>query len=296
MAFLGPSLVRRTAGHIGPDVMIDAVTTYRDFTAHQSHLGRLRGLARDGLILTLSLGKSIGRSSGWIRFPYYHHVFDDERAGFARQLNYLRQFGDFISLSDAVAMLEAGDFIDGRYFCITFDDGFKNNLTNAVPILLDTEAPTTFFLTTDYIGSNVETDRDRLLDFFGHRQLLMEFLNWDDCRAMISAGMEIGSHTVHHAKLSTLEESEVLMELAASKDKVEAELGRPCDHFCSPFGIPVRDFKPGRDPQLARAAGYRSMLTTERGAMLSGGDPYWIRRDHMLANWGLHQLRYFLSR
>jgi len=269
---------------------------YSDFIAHHSARQRLRNRLRDGAVFARSLGQGIGRTRGWIRFPYYHHVFDDERVGFAGQLDYLKQFGDFISLGNAVEMIEAGGAIDGRYFCITFDDGFKNNLTNAAPILVENDVPATFFLTTDYIGSSVETDRERLLGFLDHGQALMEFLDWDDCRKMVAAGMEIGSHTVHHARLSNMNEPEAREELAGSKTAIETNLGQPCEHFCAPFGIPVRDFKPERDPRLARAAGYRSMLTTERGPMRQGGDPYLIRRDHVLASWGVYQLRYFLSR
>jgi len=276
--------------------LITPIRLYSDFIAHHPTRQRLRNRVRDAVVYTQSLGRSIDRTSGWIRFLYYHHVFDDERAGFTRQLDYLKRFGDFISLSDAVEMLAAGGPIDGSYFCITFDDGFKNNLTNAVPLLIDKGAAAAFFLTTDYIGSNVETDRQHLLNFFNHGRTLMEFLDWNDCREMIAAGMEVGSHTVHHARLSKLEESEVREELAASKDVIETNLDKPCEHFCAPFGIPAHDFKPERDPGLARVAGYRSMLTTERGPMRQGDDPYRIRRDHMLANWGVDQLRYFLSR
>lgn len=269
---------------------------YRDFAGHQSLVSRIRAIARDGSILALSAGRSIARSSGWIRFPYYHHVFDDERDGFSRQLTYLNNFGDFISLDDAVAMLESGDDIKGRYFCITFDDGFRNWLTNAMPILLDHGAPAAFFLATDYIGTDLEADREHLLGFFDHGQNLMEFLSWPDCKRMIDAGMTIGSHTVHHARLADLQADDVFKELIDSKAVIEENLGVTCDHFCFPFGIPNNDFLPERDSDLVRQAGYRSVSTGLRGAMRQGASPYMIRRDHILANWSNFQLRYFLSR
>ncbi|MHA1598065.1 MAG: polysaccharide deacetylase family protein [Alphaproteobacteria bacterium] len=271
------------------------VTLFRDFTAHESAPHRLRGMARDAALFALSMGRSISGSDGWVRFPYYHHVFDDERAGFARQLDYLRRFGEFISLSDTVALLKSGAPIDGRYFCITFDDGFLNNFTNAVPIMVDKSAPGAFFLATVFIGLLVDGDRVMLVGFYDHGRSLMGFLGWDDCRAMVDAGMEIGSHTTCHARLSELDAPSASRELQASKQKIEAELGRACEHFCSPFGIPGRDFNPERDPGLVAAAGYKSMSTTERGPMRRGDNPFRMRRDHTLANWGTHQLRYFLS-
>jgi hypothetical protein len=269
--------------------------TYTEFSRHSGNSGRLRNVARNAAVLALSIGRNIRSTSGWIRFPYYHHVFDDERHGFTRQLNYLRGFGEFISLDDVVGLLNSGGTIDGRYFCITFDDGFKNCLTNAVPILLDKGAPAVFFITTGYIGTDLEKDAEKLLGFFDLGTILMEFLSWKDCRDMAAVGMTIGSHTVNHARLAKLSEEGVLHELTTSKAMIENKLGQVCNHFCSPFGIPYLDYKVERDPNLVRSSGYKSMSTTERGATRQGGLPYQLCRDHILANWGNHQLRYFLS-
>ena len=275
---------------------IKPVHRYKDFVSHYPPARRLRDRVRDGAVFALSLGSSLGRTSDWIAFPYYHHVFEDERRGFARQLDYMRRFGEFIGLDDAVDLLESGDPVDGRYFCVTFDDGFKNCLTNAMPIMVARGAPGAFFLATRYIGTDSETDRDLLLRFFDSGRTLVEFLGWEDCRRMADAGMTIGSHTISHARLATLSDGDAESEMVQSKQTIEAELGRPCIHFCSPFGQPDADFLPGRDPDLARRAGYRSFLMTQRGVMRQGDSPMLIRRDHVLANWGSHQLRYFLSR
>ena len=279
---------------------LEPVRTYRDFIAGQSLAAKARGLARDAALRVLSLGRSpaaLGTDqAGWIRFPFYHHVFDDERKDFERQLDFMASLGDFIGLDDAVAMLAAGDPIDGRYFCVTFDDGFKNWITNAVPVLVDYQAPAAFFVVTRYIGTSLEDDRDLLLGFYESGDLLMEFLDWDDCRALADAGMTIGSHTMNHVHLAELDEAGAEAELKDSKEAIEAELGRACDHFCCPFGRENIDYLPGRDPDMARRAGYKSFLTTDRGKTETGASPMKIRRDHLLATWGDHQLRYFFSR
>ncbi|MCH8237206.1 MAG: polysaccharide deacetylase family protein [Proteobacteria bacterium] len=271
------------------------VRRYQDFSAGQTLLERVRGFARNATVMALSAGRSPAKSGGWIRFPFYHHVFDDERRGFARQLDFMASLGDFIGLDDAVDMMESGSPIDGRYFCVTFDDGFKNGITNAMPLLLDKGVPAAFFLVTGYIGTSVEKDRDKLLGFYESGDLLMEFLDWDDCRKMADAGMTIGSHTVNHVQLSQLDEAGAEAELRDSKQSIEKELGRPCEHFCPPFGRRDIDFLPHRDPEIARRVGYKSFHCGHRGAMRLGDSPMMVSRDHLLAGWGNYQLRYFFS-
>ena len=276
--------------------MAEPIRTYRDFVAGRSAMAGARDVLRDVMLRMLAVGRSPKSTSGWIRFPFYHHVFDDERRDFARQLDFMAAHGDFIGLDDAVKILESGEPIDGRYFCVTFDDGFKNWITNAVPILLDKKAPATFFVVTRYIGTSITRDGEVLRGFYSTGDRLMEFLDWDDCRRMVAAGFGIGSHTVNHVHLAQMDAAGVETELAQSKRKIEAETGRPCRHFCCPFGRAGVDFIPGRDPEIARRVGYVSFLTTDRGKATAGASPMPTRRDHMLAIWGDHQLRYFLSR
>lgn len=254
-----------------------------------------RAGARQAAIQFNALSRNPTGSSGWIRFPYYHHVFDDERAGFERHLRYFRSIADIISLDDALQMITSGDPIDGRYICITFDDGFKNWTENALPILKSADAVAAFFVATDYIGSDLKTDLEKLLKFYDDGQRLMEFMTWDDCRALKDAGMTVGSHSVHHVHLAELDDDAALDELKTSKTMIEDALGAPCDHFCCPFGIPDVDYDPARHPAMARDAGYCTFLTTRRGPNGTGTDPFAIRRDHMLANASLLELRYFLG-
>lgn len=270
-------------------------STFREFSSSRSPTQKLRGFVRDASVFGLSLTARVPQTKNWIRFPYYHHVFDDERKPFEAQLRYMRKFGEIISLDDAVEMLASSDPLDGRYFCITFDDGFKNCITNIAPILVEHQAPAAFFVPTRYIGSSLERDTELLLGFYKHGSILMEFLDWDDCRQLAAAGMTVGSHTVSHRVLSELTDVEVERELRESKETIERELGTECEHFCAPVGRPDLDFRTNRDPELARKCGYRSFLTTRRGSVDRIGSPMAVDRDHTLAIWGVNQLRYFFS-
>lgn len=271
------------------------IRTVKAFYAGRSFRALARAGGRQAAIRFRALTRDPLKTNGWIRFPYYHHVFDDERAGFERHLTYFKSIADIISLDDALRMMESGESFDGRYICITFDDGFKNWTENALPILKSADAVAAFFVATDYIGTDVEADYDKLLGFYESGDRVMEFMSWDDCRALHAASMTVGSHSVHHVHLSAIKADAARDELLASKISIEDALGAPCDHFCCPFGVPGLDFDPARHPAMARDAGYRSFLTTRRGPNGAGTDPFAIRRDHMLANASLSEVRYFMG-
>lgn len=271
---------------------IAGVRTFAEFSAHASVPARLRSLARDLAIRALSVRKQPGQGTGWIRFPFWHHVFDDERQGFARQLRWMKRYGEFIGFSDAVLLLASGGKINGRYFCPSFDDGFKNVATNAAPLLSEAGAKAMVFLATGYTG---EADPDKLRQFYDHGQLQVDFMDWDDAKTWLDSGHEVGSHTRTHACLSKLDEAGVIAELKGSKADIETRLNVECRHFCAPFGVAGLHFDRDRDPELSRQTGYASFATSNRGRMEKRGNRYFLLRDHLLANDGDHHLRYFLG-
>lgn len=255
-----------------------------------------RAVARDGAVFVLSQFRRIDRTSGWIRFPYYHHVFDGERRGFERQLRYLRNYGEFLSLDAAVQLLRSGEAFAGRYFCVSFDDGLRSCLLNAVPILLDIGVPAGFFVVPKYTAHGGVPRTEEMGEHAYHGgPPLIDYMTWDDCRALSKAGMTIGAHTVTHAHLVELDAEAVRRELRECKTTIEQELGNVCGHFACPWGKPDRDFVQGRDNKIAEECGFASFFTSERGAMRAGDSPYRVRRDHLVAGWDVYQLRYFLS-
>ena len=197
----------------------------------------------------------------------------------------MRNWGDFISLDDAVDALQNPAGVRGRYFCPTFDDGFKNCFTNAFPILADCRCPAAFFLPTDYIGLDLDRDWDRVRNFYKRTDtyhLPMEFMNWDDCRAMRKEGMTFGSHTCSHVTLASLSAEEAERELRESKLRIEAELGGECLHFCAPGACPacisIRETHTGHG-----SANRLSLLPFHGFGYNRAGDglPYLRRREHV---------------
>ncbi|MEO8152864.1 MAG: polysaccharide deacetylase family protein [Rhizobacter sp.] len=73
---------------------------------------------------------------------------------FRRQIKFVREHWNPISLSAAMAAIDSGKKLPPRSVAITFDDGHFDNHTHAFPVLREFGVPATIFLSTQYIGSN----------------------------------------------------------------------------------------------------------------------------------------------
>jgi peptidoglycan/xylan/chitin deacetylase (PgdA/CDA1 family) len=62
------------------------------------------------------------------------------------------------------------------------------------------------------------------------------FMSWDDARALVKGGFEVGAHTVNHAILSRVPLAEATEEILNSQAKVKAETGACSRTFCYPNG------------------------------------------------------------
>ncbi len=276
---------------------MELVKTYKDFIYGQSPKLKFRNILRSNYLYLKSLGRRLQKPGNWISFPYYHHVFDDERSGFERQLKYLKNVGDFISISDAVNLLTAEEKLNGKYFCVSFDDGYQCLYDNMLPITTSLDVPVIIYLPTDYIGLNPDKEADFKLikeNLPGNPKLL-SFLDWDTCKAMQPHKIYIGSHTVSHTNLIDLAEEKLVNELLLSKKIIEKNLESDCLDFACPWGVVYKNFNPEITTPLAKKMGYRSFASTNRGRNTSEKDVFRLKRDHLLANWPNAQLKYFFG-
>jgi len=85
-----------------------------------------------------------------------------DRATFRRIVGDLAAAGEALALDDMLAIIEAGEPFPANAFAVTFDDGFANNLTVALPVLRDLGVPATIYLTSDFIDSNRMSWIDRI--------------------------------------------------------------------------------------------------------------------------------------
>jgi peptidoglycan/xylan/chitin deacetylase (PgdA/CDA1 family) len=119
------------------------------------------------------LGNEIARRVWWrnprpgLRILAYHRVLDDDESsfpfdeevisattdGFFRQMKFARDNFEVISFRDLKICEQQGHPWPKRALIITFDDGYRDNYTNAFPILRELGLTATIFLTAGHIGS-----------------------------------------------------------------------------------------------------------------------------------------------
>jgi peptidoglycan/xylan/chitin deacetylase (PgdA/CDA1 family) len=186
---------------------------------------------------------------------------------FARHMRHLHEGGyKPIDLNTALRMIDSGT-CPPRSVVITFDDGFRDFYTHAMPILQRHQFPATLFVVSGLMGSHTARFEGK------------EFLTWNEMREIGSLGVEIGSHTVNHSILHGLTWSQVEKELRDSKDAIEDHLGIPINSFSYPYAFPEQDgaFR-SQLRQYLEGAGYDQGVTTVLGTASTLNDPYFLPR------------------
>jgi peptidoglycan/xylan/chitin deacetylase (PgdA/CDA1 family) len=171
---------------------------------------------------------------------------------FEQHMRWLRQHCDVVPFTRIRAQAARRDR-SRPVVAVTFDDGFADNYTHALPILLRLEVPTTFFVATGLVERVPEVIRAR--SWRGWREEGSS-LTWPQIEEMRTLGMEIGGHSHMHRVLADLSDEEVLEDLATCKRIIEDRLGEPIVSFAYPKGRPRRDLT-SRTVELARSVGFR---------------------------------------
>lgn len=153
-------------------------------------------------------------------------------ACFEKHLQFLKKHYDILPLSELSRRLMAGN-LNGNEAAITFDDGYKDNLTNALPLLEKYNIPATIFVTTSSLGEKASFEWD--LEYAEVDRAT--FLNEEEILILSNHKLiEIGAHTNTHSRLSDLTEAEQKDEILKSKIVLEKITGKKITAFAYPFG------------------------------------------------------------
>lgn len=246
----------------------------------------------------------------------YHRVTDEVRSPlavsperFKRQLAYLCDHYQVVPLRDLVARLRVETPLTAPLAAITFDDGYRDNLTIAAPILRQFGASATLFFAPgpqelgrpfwwdlmDAIGMTDEKVLAKLkeLPYVEFQEMMTEaiaelrpqrvteivkrlYLTWDEVREWVGQGFGLGAHTLTHPILSRLTAEQARWEIWQSQVVTERQVGKAIDLFSYPNGR-AEDFTPETTAILADE-GFRAACTTIKGWNDHTTDPLQLRR------------------
>lgn len=225
-----------------------------------------------------------------IRIILYHRICDLPKVGekmdslnvspkaFSQQMDYLSQNGfNVITLEQYISYKDDNMALPPKAIIITFDDGYKDNYINAYPILKEHKFNGTFFVTTDYVCSNVifswlKLGEKSLAHFREYEQSWLP-LTRENILEMSVNGACIGSHTRKHTKLTCLNREQAMDELKVSKQYLEDMLHKSVTCFSYPYGCTNSLVR-----KWVMEAGYRGAVITKNGYSTLKSDPLNLKR------------------
>jgi peptidoglycan/xylan/chitin deacetylase (PgdA/CDA1 family) len=148
----------------------------------------------------------------------------------------------------------------GKVVGITFDDGYLNNLTNALPVLTRHGFSSTCYAVSQQLGKSNAWDIEAGI-------VQTTLMNASHLRLWVAGGQEVGAHTRHHVRLTQSDTSTCMDEISLCKSELEEITGSLVRHFCYPYGAYAEDHV-----AMALAAGYESVTTTQRSRCQAGED------------------------
>jgi peptidoglycan/xylan/chitin deacetylase (PgdA/CDA1 family) len=190
--------------------------------------------------------------------PYVQRLIVFPRA-FERQMLFLKEHHyNVVPLETLASLIRDKKKIPPKTIAITFDDGNKDNYTNAFPILKKYELPATMFIIVDEVA-RPQGDR----------------LSWDEIKVMRDSGLiTFGGHSLGPEPLVNIKsDAELKRQIFASKVALGEKLGREVNIFSYPegkFNSKIR--------QLVIDAGYKIAVAANPGKKFPSDDIFALKR------------------
>jgi peptidoglycan/xylan/chitin deacetylase (PgdA/CDA1 family) len=222
-----------------------------------------------------------GDADRTLRVLMYHKVNDlwpnptsVPIAVFEEQMSLLGELGYTPVSLDAVR----DNYVHGmqlppRAVLITFDDGYRDNLENALPVLRRHGYPAVVFVPIGFLDDGRPLPHEESLRLLGIRN---ETLAWDELSEFEASGVRIESHGIGHRPVSELEPADATREIALSKLRLEERLGREVEAYAFVKGS-LADYRP-EHASLVQQAGYKLAFTSVSGANGPDSDRFRLRR------------------
>jgi peptidoglycan/xylan/chitin deacetylase (PgdA/CDA1 family) len=236
-----------------------------------AHAGRPEATPAPPLVLAEVSAKKAPLPSGpvtYVPILYYHYIRINpnprDRVGFSlstppamfsAQMQYLANHGfHVISLHQAVVAINNHSGLPSRPVVLTFDDGYADFFTVAVPILQSHGFTATSFVISGRMGS-------------------AGYMTPDQVTLADAMGFTIGAHTVDHVALAAQVAARATWEMKQSKLTLEYLLGHPVVDFAYPYGS-FNQY----DMAQAKTLGFETAVSTTYGTVHSAGQLFALSR------------------
>jgi len=220
---------------------------------------------KEGTRVPILMYHSISENLFGKSHPYYQ--INTAPRIFVEQMRSLRRMGyKTLAPGEVVERFQRGADL-AKAFVITFDDGYRDFVTEALPVLKECGFTATIYLATSRIQ-----DAPAKIDG-------AEYLSWSAVRELRKQGIELGSHTISHPILREQKPEQVRNELKRSKEIIQDQLGEQVVSFAYPYAFPEEDagFKKFLDAEL-QSAGYHNGVTTILGRASRGDHRFFLPR------------------
>lgn len=155
-------------------------------------------------------------------------------ARFAEQVRAIREAGfRAVTMSELAQLRRGGTWPAEPLVAVTFDDGYRDFVSEALPVLRDAGLCATLYVTTGYVGGTSswlasEGEGDRAM------------LGWSELAEVASEGVEIGAHSATHPQMDLLAPSALRRETATPRAELEDRLSVAVQSFAYPYGYARR--------------------------------------------------------
>jgi peptidoglycan/xylan/chitin deacetylase (PgdA/CDA1 family) len=246
---------------------------------------RAKQLLKNGVYRTIGeTTATLSRRNGAdarLRVLMYHKVNDLPEnplsvpvGAFDDQLAQLRELAyTVVSLEDVLTHYRDGAPLPERPVLITFDDGYRDNLEHAAPVLQKHGYPAVIFVPIGYLDGRRPLPHEEQR---AARGLLNSTVDWGELRELEAAGVRVESHGISHRPLAALAVDEAAREIVLSKLRLEERLGREVRSFAYVKGSEAH-YK-AVHLSLVRQAGYELAFTSVSGTNGPDTDPLRLHR------------------
>jgi peptidoglycan/xylan/chitin deacetylase (PgdA/CDA1 family) len=149
--------------------------------------------------------------------------------------------------------------VEGKRVVLTFDDGYRDFRSDAVPILSRYDFSATMFLVAERIGQTALWDAS-----YGDCAPL---LSWEEIKSLQTMGIEFGAHSCIHQKMTQMRSAELAEDTRKTRAILEEGLGVAVPTLAYPYGDQNESVR-----RVVGEAGTKVAVTTEPGISKLGDD------------------------